>query len=112
DFLFSPDQLPQGYCATSAFASALGQAALADANLHIEAANLPESAHFLSDTRYLLAAIAVPKGQPFFSWQEDSGSRDEALARWRSQGGSSLVPLLPGCATEVVLPEAYFAASR
>lgn len=112
DFLFSPDQLPHGYCASATFAATLGQAALADTNLHIESKNLPETAHFLSDTRYLLAAVAVPKGQPFFSWQEENGSRDEALAHWRSQGGASLVPLLPGCATEVVLPEAYFAASR
>lgn len=112
DFLFSPDQLPRGYCATSEFTDAIGRAALADQNLHIETEGLPETAHFLSDTRYLLAAVAVPKGKPFFSWQEPGGSRERALDRWRSQGGACLAPLLPGCATEVVLPEAYFAASR
>ena len=112
DFLFSPDQLPRGYCATSEFTDAIGRAALADQNLHIETEGLPETAHFLSDTRYLLAAVAVPKGKPFFSWQEPGGSREQALDRWRSQGGACLAPLLPGCATEVVLPEAYFAASR
>lgn len=112
DYLFSPDQLPRGYCATSEFTQAIGRAALAGQDLRIETQGMPETAHFLSDTRYLLAAITVPKGKPFFSWQETGGSRDDALDRWRSQGGASLAPLLPGCATEVVLPEAYFAASR
>lgn len=112
DYLFSPDQLPRGYCATSEFTQAIGRAALAEQDLRIETQGMPETAHFLSDTRYLLAAITVPKGKPFFSWQETGGSRDDALDRWRSQGGASLAPLLPGCATEVVLPEAYFAASR
>lgn len=112
DFLFSPDQLPRGYCATAEFTAAIGQAALAGQDLRIDTEGLPDTAHFLSDTRYLLAAIAVPKGEPFFSWQEAGGSRDEALERWRSQGGASLAPLLAGCTTQVVLPEAYFAASR
>lgn len=112
DFLFSPDQLPQGYCATAAFAADLGRAAIAGHDLHIETEGLPETAQFLSDTRYLLAAVAVPKGGPMFAWQEMDGGREQALAQWRSQGGACLAPLLPGCAMEVVLPEAYFAASR
>ncbi len=112
DFLFSPDQLPQGYCATAEFTTALGRAAMAGKDLHIETTNMPETAHFLSDTRYLLAAVAVPRGQPLFAWQEAEGSRDQSLTRWRNQGGACLAPLLPGCATEVVLPETYFASSR
>lgn len=112
DFLFSPDQLPQGYCATAEFATTLGAAALDNHDVHIETDGMPETAQFLSDTRYLLAAVAVPRGQALFRWQERDSSRDQALAQWRAQGGASLAPLLPGCAIEVVLPEAYFAASR
>ncbi|MFN3984311.1 MAG: DUF2863 family protein [Rhodocyclaceae bacterium] len=112
DFLFSPDQLPQGYCATAAFTTALGKAALAEDDLAIDTSNMPETVHFLSDTRYLLAAVAVPRGKPIFSWQERGGSREQALEQWRSQGGACIAPLLPGCALDVVLPEAYFAASR
>ncbi|MBW7861608.1 MAG: DUF2863 family protein [Rhodocyclaceae bacterium] len=112
DFLFSPDQLPQGYCATSAFTAVLGRAAMDGKDLHIETKGLPETAHFLSDTRYLLAAVAVTRGQPIFAWQEADGTRERALHQWRNQGGACLAPLLPGCATEVVLPEAYFAANR
>ena len=113
DFLFSPDQLPQGYCATARLAEALGNAARQVQDLTVETEGMPETAQFLSDTRYLLAAVAAPRGKPLFAWQESAKvSRDQALAQWRSQGGACLAPLLPGCALEVVLPEAYFAASR
>lgn len=112
DFLFSPDQLPQGYCPTAAFAAAIGRASLANQDLHVETEGMPETAHFLSDTRYLLAAVAVPRGAPIFAWQEEDNNREQALAQWRNQGGACLAPMLPGCAMEVVLPEAYFAASR
>ncbi|MBS0545865.1 MAG: DUF2863 family protein [Proteobacteria bacterium] len=112
DFLFSPDQLPQGYCATAEFARVLGSAALENRDLRIETEGMPETTQFLSDTRYLLAAVAVPKGEAIFRWQETDGSRENALAQWRTQGGACLAPLLPGCAIDLVLPEAYFAASR
>lgn len=112
DFLFSPDQLPQGYCATADFATHLGKAAEADEDLRIKTDNLPETAQFLSDNRYLLGAVMVPKGAPIFRWQEEDCSRDQALEQWRAQGGACIAPLLTGCAFEVVLPNAYFAASR
>ncbi|HOY01723.1 DUF2863 family protein [Zoogloea sp.] len=112
DFLFSPDQLPQGYCATADFATHLGKAAETDTDLHIKTDNLPETAQFLSDNRYLLGAVVVPKGAPIFRWQEEDCSRDLALEQWRAQGGACVAPLLTGCAFEVVLPNAYFAASR
>jgi len=111
-YLFSPDQLPVGYCNTARFAEEIGVAAQADQDLSIDVASLPETTQFLSDTRYLLFAVAVPRGKPMFRWQENAGDRDHALTQWRSQGGACLVPLLPGCAVEVVLPDAYFAASR
>ena len=112
DFLFSPDQLPQGYCATAEFSKVLGAAAMDNRDLRIDTAGMPETTHFLSDTRYLLAAVAVPRGSALFHWQEEGGSRDSAREQWRRQGGACLAPLLPGCAVELVLPESYFAASR
>ncbi|MDR3212773.1 MAG: DUF2863 family protein [Azoarcus sp.] len=112
DFLYSPDQLPQGYCATASFAALLGRAAIEDKDLHIDIDNMPETTQFLSDTRYLLAAVAAPRNGAVFRWQETAGSRTETLEQWRSQGGGCLAPLLPGCALEFVLPESYFAACR
>ncbi|MDR2925919.1 MAG: DUF2863 family protein [Azoarcus sp.] len=112
DFLFSPDQLPQGYCDTAHFATQLGRAALDSEDLRIDTDGMPETSQFLSDTRYILAAAAVPRGHAVFRWQESDGNRAEALAQWRAQGGVCLNPLLPGCALELVLPESYFAACR
>jgi len=112
DFLFSPDQLPQGYCDTASFAIALGRAALKGEDLHIDTDGMPETTQFLSDTRHILAAVAVPRGHAVFRWQEFGSNRADALAEWRSQGCGCLTPILPGCALEVILPESYFAACR
>ncbi|MFA6314657.1 MAG: DUF2863 family protein [Sterolibacterium sp.] len=112
DFLFSPDQLPQSYCDTAALANRLGKAALHNRDLHLDPAQMPETASFLSDTRYLLGVATVPHGAALFRWQEDDGNRAEALNQWRAQGGESLRPLLPGCATELLLPQPYHAGCR
>ncbi|MFA9438257.1 DUF2863 family protein [Uliginosibacterium sp. sgz301328] len=110
--LFSPDQLPQGYSETARFAAELGAAAAKGANLTINTADLPETSRFLSDVRYLLAAVVVKPGGAIFRWQEADCTREQAARQWASQGGAALSTLLAGCATELVLPDAYFAASR
>ncbi|GAA5159997.1 DUF2863 family protein [Viridibacterium curvum] len=110
--LFSPEQLPQGYCETSRFAADLSQVAMRNRDLQIDAETLPEAARFLSDVRYVVAAVVADPGAPLFRWQEKDGSRESAAAQWRTQGGASLNSALPGCAMELVLPDAYFAASR
>jgi hypothetical protein len=112
DFLFSPDQLPQSYCDTAQLAERLGKAALHGRDLKLDPQTLPETVAFLSDTRYLLGAVAAPRGAPLFRWQEDDGSRSDALKHWRAQGGEAIRPLLPACATELLLPQAYHAAAR
>lgn len=112
DFLFSPDQLPQSYCDTTALAERLGKAALHNADLHLKPNQLPETINFLSDTRYLLGVAAVPRGQAMFRWQEDDGDRNEVFKQWRGQGGEALRPLLPGCACELLLPQSYHAGCR
>lgn len=112
DFLFSPDQLPQGYAHTRAFADEIWQAAAQGQDLRVAADTLPESQAFISDVRYLLAAVEVPAYSPVFRWNEPDGSRDTALAAWQAQGGPNLQQLLAGCAYELLLPDAYFAAWR
>ncbi|MEC5396530.1 DUF2863 family protein [Uliginosibacterium sp. H1] len=112
DALFSPDQLPQGYCETARFAAELGACALRNQDLQVDQETLPETSRFLSDVRYVLFAIAARPGAPLFSWQEGDGTRDVAAAQWRTQGGACLTPLLAGCATETVLPDAFFAGCR
>lgn len=112
DFLFSPDQLPQSYCDTATLANRLGTAALHSRELHLDPAQMPETANFLSDTRYLLGVVAVPHGAAVFRWQEEDGNRNEAVKQWRAQGGEALRPLLPGCASELLLPQPYHAGCR
>src|SRR5690606_13945346 len=81
-------------------------------NLEIDEADLPESLAFVSDARYLVAAIRVPAGQPLFRWNEPGGNRRDALAAWSEQGGANLRSVLAGCAFELSSPDAYFAAWR
>lgn len=112
NFLFSPDHLPQGFCPTAELTRELGEAALHHRSVSIDPATLPETMKFLSDSRYLLGAVAVPKGAPLFRWQEKDGKRDVAERNWLAQGGNAMQPLLTGCASELLLPQAYFSACR
>lgn len=112
DYLFSPDQLPQGYADTWAFAEFLWTVAAAKQDLKIDARVLPESQMFVSDVRYLIAVVQVPTGRPLFRWNEVDGGRAAALENWREQGGPNFQSLLTGCSYEVLTPDAYFAAWR
>jgi len=112
DYLYSPDQLPQGYAETRAFAEDLWNAAAAGRDMKVDTRRLPESQVFVSDVRYLMAAVQVPAGRPVFRWNEADGGRPASLAAWREQGGPNFQGLLTGCAYEVLLPDAYFAAWR
>jgi hypothetical protein len=112
DFLWSPDQLPQSYSDTAQLTERLAKAALHGKDLKLDTAGMPETTHFLSDTRYVIGAVAAPRGAALFRWQEDDGSRAEALKQWRAQGGEALRPLLPACAVELLLPQPYHAAAR
>jgi hypothetical protein len=112
DFLWSPDQLPQSYSETAQLTERLTKAALHGKDLKLDTAGLPETTNFLSDTRYLIGAVAAPRGAALYRWQEEDGSRTEALKQWRAQGGDALRPLLPACAVELLLPQPYHAAAR
>lgn len=112
DYLFSPDQLPRGYVETRGFAEALWAASASGQDLAIDANQLAESQTFVSDVRYLLACVEVEDGRPLFRWNEPDGHRAAALNAWREQGGANLASQFAGCAYELLLPDAYFAAWR
>lgn len=112
DYLFSPDQLPQGFAATYALAGDLWRAVAAGHDLRVANEALPETGQYISDVRYLLAAVSVASGAPVFRWNEADGRLDVALTQWREQGGANLRPMLPGCVFEMLQPDAYFAAWR
>ncbi len=112
DYLWSPDQLPQSYSETAQLTEKLAKAALHGKDLKLDTAAMPETTNFLSDTRYVIGAVAAPRGAALFRWQEDDGTRTEALKQWRAQGGDAMRPLLPACAMELLLPQPYHAAAR
>ena len=113
DYLYSPDQLPRSFVDTWQLMRDLGHAALNKETLKIDLSTLAETNQFLSDTRYLIGAIAVPRGTPLFRWNESKTvTRETALKEWVKQGGPCLEPLLTGCAFETLLADAYHAACR
>jgi hypothetical protein len=112
DYLFSPDQLPRSYADTWSLLRELGVAALSGRPLKIDPKGLPETNQFLSDTRFLLGAVAVPKGAPIFRWNEAGGDRATALSNWIAQASPSLEPLLTGAAFTLLGTDAYHSACR
>lgn len=115
--LFSIDQLPRTHAETYAATHKLAQAAHKGTSVK-PLAKPAETAPFLADTRYLMVAIVAPLGGPLFRWQEPQFQstfmveRANALEQWRAQAGPSIARLLPGCGTELLLPEAYYVACR
>ena len=113
DYLYSPDQLPHSFVETWQLLQKLGAAALAGYDLGVDASAMPETNRFLSDTRYLVGALAVPRGMPLFRWnEEDKSPREAALKEWLRQGSPCFEPLLTGCAYQPLLADAYHAACR
>jgi hypothetical protein len=115
--LYSLDQLPRTHAETYALTHKLAQAAHKGSSVK-PAAPGPDASQFLADTRYLLVAVIAPAGGPLFRWQEPqhhinfAAERDAALEQWRAQAGPNVARLLPGCGTELLLPEAYYVACR
>ena len=116
--LVGPDQIPREFTQLAQLTRNLGHALTEGkaAPLHEQARE--ETNQFLSDTRYLIAAVAVPKGEAFFRWQEArvaSGSaqtndRSDIERLWASTCLPALEPLLAGCRVSALLPDAFHAA--
>jgi hypothetical protein len=115
--LYSLDQLPRTHAETYALTHKLAQAAHKGSSVK-PAAPGPDASQFLADTRYLLVTVIAPVGAPLFRWQEPQhhinfeAEREAALEQWRAQAGPTIARLLPGCGTELLLPEAYYVACR
>jgi hypothetical protein len=111
--LFAIDQLPRTHAETLVVTQRFAQAAVKGTALR-PLANAPETAPFLADTRYLLAAVAAPAGEPLFNWQASMhpAERVQAFAHWLEQATPNVASLLPGCGVELLLPEAYYVACR
>ena len=115
--LYAIDQLPRSHADIAALTQRMAQSALTGTPLR-PLGNPPETAPFLADSRYLLAAVVVPAEAPLFRWQtgEDmldiAAAQERALQQWRAQASPNVERLLPGCGIELLLPEAYYTACR
>ncbi|MCG2583091.1 DUF2863 family protein [Massilia sp. TS11] len=115
--LYAIDQLPRTHAETFGITQKLAAAAL-KGSAYKPAAKAADTAPFLADTRYLLAAVVAPVNAPLFRWQEPEHvnaigvTRAAALEQWRAQATPNLARLLPGCGIELLLPEAYYVACR
>jgi hypothetical protein len=113
DFLYGPDQLPAGFCGAFELASRLQQRlAQGQTVLAIDPLGLPATTRFLADPRYLLALIRAQPGEPLFRWHQPNATREEAVRGWQEAAHPALTALLPSCALEPLLPDAYFPALR
>lgn len=114
-FLYSIDQLPRHFSELRKLAARLADAAVTGEIPRLELSRLPETAHLLADTRFLVACAAVPRGQALFRWQEDASGhagRAGSLEQWIVQARPTLAKLLPGCVFECLLPDAYYVNCR
>ena len=114
-YLYSIDQLPRHFSELRRLAARLADGAMSAEVPRLEFARLPETAHLLADTRFLIACVAAPRGKPLFRWQEDASGhagRAGSLEQWIAQARPTLTKLLPGCVFECLLPDAYYVNCR
>ncbi|HXN15123.1 MAG TPA: DUF2863 family protein [Usitatibacter sp.] len=114
-YLYSIDQLPRHFSELRRLAARLADAAITGEVPRMDLARLPETAHLLADTRFLVACAAVPRGGALFRWQEDASGhagRAGSLQEWIAQARPTLSKLLPGCVFECLLPDAYYVNCR
>ncbi|WP_018151050.1 DUF2863 family protein [Leeia oryzae] len=106
---FSPEQIPQ----TFGVAHKLLRQFPATRHTHdVSDGDFDVPEVFLSDTRYLLMAVTLPRNGVIYQWQTPAvqGTRQEALARLEAALSTVLSAALPGCVTRVLMPDAFFSA--
>ena len=110
-WLYSIDQLPRDFGDLRRLSKRLATGAISGQAPRLDLKSLPESAEMLADARFLVGAVAVPRGQPLFRWQEadpgEHASRVQCLEQWIAQARPNLEASLPGCGFECLLPDAY-----
>lgn len=114
-YLYSIDQLPRHFSELRRMAAKLAESAVSNEKPRLDLTRLPETAHLLADTRFIIACAAVPKGQALFRWQEDASGhagRAGSLEQWIAQARPTISKLLPGCVFESLLPDAYYVNCR
>ncbi|OZI39772.1 hypothetical protein CEK29_16515 [Bordetella genomosp. 5] len=114
--LVSIDQMPRTFSETWQWLQRLGSHALGAETAKPVINTAVETANMLADTRYVVAAVAVPEHGAFFRWQEHfdepGNTREACLAQWVEQAQPTFATLLPGCGLDLLLPDAYYVSNR
>jgi hypothetical protein len=116
--LVGPDQIPREFTQLAQLTRKLAESLSTGKPTPLHDQAREETNRFLSDTRYLIAAVSVPRGEAIFRWQEartaNSSSqlneRGEIAQVWSAQTQKIFEPLLAGCRITMLLPEAFHAA--
>jgi hypothetical protein len=114
-YLYSIDQLPRHFSELRRLAARLADAAVTNEVPRLDLARLPETAHLLADTRFIVASAVAPRGKAIFRWQENASGhagRAGSLEQWIGQARPTFSKLLPGCVFECLLPDAYYVNCR
>src|SRR5690606_6536499 len=114
--LITFDQMPQSFQETRLWTQRLGALAIGSSGEPCPVRPPADTEGMLADTRFAVAAIAVPRGQAVFRWQDPERSaveaREQALKDWTEQVNQLLGTLFTGCQTEVLLPDAFYTTNR
>lgn len=112
---YAIDQLPETFGEVRDAAEALFGAVVTGGRLTIDPKTLREPVAMLADSRYVLAALVVPKGTPLFHWQApgvDPDAKGVAIQAFAAQVQQLLAPVMTGCHYHVLAPNAFHAALR
>ncbi len=110
------DQMPQSFQETRQWAQRLGALAIGSSTEPCPVRDPVDTEGMLADARFAIAAIAVPRGQAIFRWQDPDISavevRQQALAAWTERVNQLLGNIFTGCQIEVLLPDAFYTTNR
>ena len=110
------EQMPQSFQDTARLTQQLGKQAVTGEVKTIDIAPLAHTEGMLADARFIIAAIAVPKGEPVFRWQTPSTPaaqmRAQSLQSWQLTIEPCFNRLFAGCTIDYQQPEAFFVSSR
>jgi len=114
--LITVDHMPQSFHDIAVWTQRLGRQALGLPTEPCALHGNGEIEHILADGRFLVFALAAPKGEPLFRWQTPPDSigptRETCLRHWQERSLEALHPLFTGCQTDVLLPDAFYTSSR
>ncbi|MYN13737.1 DUF2863 family protein [Pusillimonas sp. TS35] len=111
------DQMPQTFQETRQWTQRLAQQALGVPAETCTLHSPTEPDTLLADARFVVGAIAVPKGEALFRWQtpqaeDGQAGRDLVRNAWIDAASTVISPLFTGCQVEFLQPDAYYINSR